>query len=189
MMRGAYDFEVLKRNFQLLLVSIAIISSVMATIYTTMTLNKLKNPILIAIDTNGTRLVSRLDDPIFDTEMVQFMRKFFAELYNFDPATFTEHVGGASSMMSEKLWKNQKDKLLKLKSEVAKNEIHLEGFLRKLTKTTQGQYMALIATKQTSRLQNSEQELIVEFQVARTTRNEINPWGLEIIKYEETVAQ
>lgn len=147
-----------------------------------------KKPTLIAIDENSTRIISDMNDPIYKTESLAFIKRFLTLTYNFDQKSFLKQFGGATGMMSEHLWNEKKEEILSLKSKIERDEISLKSEIEKIT-ISENSYFALIRVMETSRLKTKEHEIAVRLELKRSERSESNPWGLEVKQYEESEHQ
>lgn len=182
----AYTQELLKRNLQFILfLATAVISSV-SLVVSIRTNSKNHMPVLIAIDQNGTRIVKEVDDPIFTTEAMSFIQRFVGSIYNFDSISFMKKVGVATSLMSEKLWKEKRSSILDLKTRVEKDEISVSGRITKITKDGNTYYLLIDATEK-SRMNVQERLIKVAINLQAVQRNAENPWGMEVDSYEETI--
>ncbi|HPI40508.1 MAG TPA: hypothetical protein PLJ21_06865 [Pseudobdellovibrionaceae bacterium] len=146
-----------------------------------------QNPILIAIDSNGTRVVSKSIDPIFDTEAVQFSKMFISKLYNFTPESFNENVGYASTFFSISLWKEEEQKFLELMKNVEKEKISMSTKLEKIMKNSDSEYSLELNILETTRLNSQLRKVSLKLFIQRTPRTKINPYGIEVNRYEENL--
>ena len=181
-----HKLEIMKRNITFLcflgmtfmfLITIAIFIKSITRSHT---------PTLIAIDSNGTRIISDEMDPIFKTEAMSLIRKFTFNLYNFDSTTFMQRVGLTTSLMSDELWKNKRSEIMNLKDKIEKNEISVSGELQKLNKVDPNHYLAILEINETSRMNSRIHKIQVAITIQAVARNEENPWGLEVTEYVET---
>ena len=145
-----------------------------------------RKPIIIGIDGNGTRIVTEASDPIYKTEAIAFIRKFFYNAYNFNTSNFFKRIGLATTMMSENLWKKKESEILDLKSKVERDNIEISGEIVELSKEENGLYHALIKIKEKTRLNEQNHEMMVSVRLKPVTRTSDNPFGLEVDSYEET---
>jgi hypothetical protein len=182
-----YQSEMMKRNIQFILFLGLSLLSVITIVFNIKSTISGRVPLLIAIDSNGTRIINKKDDPIFTTEAVGFINKFTTSIYNFDSKNFMSKVGSATGMMSDELWKQKKNAIVDLRSRVEKDEISIEGELTKLTKDESGIYYGLVHIKEKSRLSVTEKTIKVEISLKSRERSEFSPYGMEIDKYEETL--
>lgn len=183
----AYYFLVLKRNITLILTALSLILCATAVALMNKALNIAQNPILIAIDTNGTRVVTQIEDPIFDTEVVQFAKLFVNKLYNFTPKTFEENVGYASTFFSVELWKDEEAKVLELMKNVSKEQISMSSSINKIVKNAPLVFSVELATKEITRLNTLDKNISLKLYLARVSRSKTNPYGIEVIRYEENI--
>ena len=147
-----------------------------------------QNPIIIAIDQNGTRLVEKSNDPIFESEVISFSRAFLGNLYNFSPQTFMKNVGYSSGLMAEKLWAREEGRIQNLMNQVKESGITLKSTVEKISELESGKYLALLRTTQTSRLNVENRRISVKFSLVRVPRTPTNPWGIEVSEHEEQSA-
>lgn len=174
----SYLAAVLRRNLLLFLLFLAL--GTLSTVSTYVALTRSDKIILIGIDGNGTRVISKDEDPLFKTEVVNFVRGFVALMYNFDPTSYQKNVGDASNLMSTKLFEQDKDKLIKLGQEVEKVQIQSSATLMHLVKNNDGSYGATIRSIENRRLSSIERKLKLNISILKTKRTEANPWGMEI---------
>jgi type IV secretory pathway component VirB8 len=151
------------------------------------TLINQNKPLIIGIDSNGTRIVTEQTDPIYKTEAIQFIQKFLFNLYNFTSNNFFKRIGLTTSYMSEELWKRKKNDILSLKEKVEHEEIVLSSEVLKLSRDEKGTYHALISINEKSRLNEQTHKIEVTLELLQTARSIDNPFGLEVNSYEETI--
>lgn len=179
-----YAQEIFKRNLQFILFLAITVLFALTVAINFKAIQKAKEPLLIAIDSNGTRLVKQVDDPIFKTEATAFIQRFLQNVYNFDSNNFMKKIGFATSLMSEELWKSKRSSILELKTKVEADEISLSGQILKITKD-ETTYHALIDAEEKSRLHVQKRKIKVKVKLSSIARTADNPWGLEVDSYEE----
>lgn len=184
-----YYLFLLRKNLAFFLVGISLVIAASALIIVVKTQSLYKEPFLIAIDGNGTRIITRKDDPIFETEVVGFLRNFLENLYNFSPSTFILKVGSASELMSPSLWEQKEAQILELKELVKKQEISTQALVSKISKVSNEQYAAIVFLTENSRLQKVDRTLKILMKVSKVPRSTKNPWGMEMAQYEEQTIQ
>jgi hypothetical protein len=176
---------VINRNLHLLLTFISVSLSILVSLYCFKAIKAAEAPYLIAIDSNGTRLVTREDDPIFQTEAVSFIKTFLERLHNFSPDTFIKSVGFASELMSLELWEQKKEQITSLQETVNAQKISLETEILGISKVTETDYQALLKVKESSRITEREKTVKIKLSLLRSERRSQNPWGIEVKTYEE----
>lgn len=183
----AYFYLVLKRNITLLMTALSLLLCGTAIIFMNRALRIAQNPILIAIDGNGTRVVTNTEDPIFDTEVVQFAKLFVNKLYNFTPKSFEENVGYASTFFSVELWKDEESKVLDLMKNVEKEQITMSSSISKIIKNAPLIFTIELGTKEITRLNTQDKNVSLKLYLERVARTKTNPYGIEVIRYEENI--
>ncbi len=181
----SYLSLIINRNLHLVLSFISVGFSIFVSLYAYKAINAAENPVLIAIDSNGTRVISRLDDPIFETEAVSFVKSFLERLYNFTPETFEKNVGFAAELMEITLWEEKKDQTLSLQKAVFEQKLRLESEVLGISKVNDHDYQALLKVKETSRISEKERTVKIKLSLFRGKRRQENPWGIEVKSYEE----
>ena len=182
-----YFYLVLKRNLLLTLTATSLLLCTFSVISMRQALAIAQKPILIGIDSNGTRIIARADDPIFDTEAVQFSKLFVNKLYNFTPQNFMDNVGFASTFFSITLWEQEEAKFLELMKNVEKEQISMKTNIDKITKNSDSEYTILMNNNEVTRLNSNIRNLSLKLYIRRIERNKTNPYGLEVIRYEENI--
>lgn len=182
-----YSKEVFKRNIVVICSIITSIISISSVIIITAVVSKSNQPNIMAIDSNGTRLVSSASDPIYKTEALVFIQRFLFNTYNFNHENFIKRIGLITSMMSEELWLYKKQDILKLKSNVETNEIQLQGELLKITQDDSGNYHGLIEVTEKTRLHIKKHQIKTSLKLKSVPRSTNNPAGLEVDSYEESI--
>lgn len=184
-----YYWIVIKRNLHIILTTVTLVVCAFAIIESHYVRLKSEKALIIAIDNNGTRIVSRQDDPIFETEIIQFAKMFLGLIYNFEANTFIRNVGQASGYMSIKLWEGKANEILALSKSVKDQNIALKGTIQSISALSDNSYLAVVATQESTRMQSLEKKIEVSFELSRVQRSEINPWGIEVTRYEEKILQ
>lgn len=143
-------------------------------------------PIIIAIDGNGTRVVTGPLDPIFKSEVVRFLQTFLAGMFNFNADSFTRNVGDATNLMSERYWAENREKITGLRQTIEQAKLTFESKITRITKADDTHYQALLEVKEASRLHTRSYKLMVTLEVNPAQRTRLNPWGLEVNDVQET---
>ena len=141
--------------------------------------------LLIGIDSNGTRIITSQDDPLFKTELISFLKHYFSKAYNFSAQDFSQNVGEATNLMSETLWRSEGENIQKLKALVEKSGLLQIARLRQLNQVEKDTFQALLQIEQKSRLQVESFEMKVTLKIEKVERAELNPWGMEITSIKE----
>ena len=173
------------KDVQILLLVVSIFISSAALFLAFKAHKSSKIPFLIGIDQNGTRVIHNHDDPLFKSELVNFIRVYIQKLYNFKPESFDANVGFATGYMSEELWNLKKDQILSLKSKVLANQIQVETKLSKISKENDGSYKIDLKSTKLSRASRSTRNFQLKLSLAKTDRTQKNPYGIEVTNYEE----
>jgi hypothetical protein len=181
-----YFGTMLKRHLAMGLLIFALLSWALVASFHALTTKS--ETILIGIDQNGTRIISKADDPLFKTEVVNFLRRFVALQYNFDESTFEDNVGSASELMTIQLWEREKAKIIELGKVVKKEKIAYTANLQKIT-TKDGKFQMLLETNQMMRMKNAKSLIKVDVEIVQTKRTAQNPWGMEIASLTESKAE
>lgn len=179
--------EIFKRNLQFVLFVLMVVICLITLAFSLRAMSKTSKPIIIGIDSNGTRIVTEKVDPIFKTEAVAFIHRFFFNAYNFDSRNFFKRLGLATTMMSEDLWKRKENEILDLRSKVERDSIELSGQVIKITQDETGTFYALVDLKEKNRLNQQEHRLKVALKLKQVARTPENPFGLEVDSYEESI--
>lgn len=181
--------EIFKRNVQFILfigvTAICLVSSMLSL----KSLSRSSKPLIIGIDANGTRVVTEANDPIYKTEAIAFIQKFFFNAYNFDQRNFFKRLGYATTLMSEDLWKKKEGEILDLKNRIERDNIEVSSQILKLTKDEEGTYHGLVQLKEQSRLNQQDHKVVVAIKLKVVPRNQDNPFGLEVDSYEESLVR
>lgn len=181
--------EIFKRNVQFVLfIAMAVICTLSAAL-SLKAMSKANKPVIIGIDSNGTRIVSEASDPIYKTEAIAFIQKFFFNAYNFDSRNFFKRLGFATTMMSEDLWKKKESEIIDLKSKVERDDIALSGEILKLTKDEDNTYRGLVQIREKTRLNEQDHKVVVSLKLKSVPRTAENPFGLEVDSYEESIVR
>lgn len=179
--------EILKRNIQFVLfIGLAVLCFISISM-SLVSMMRSKKPIIIGIDNNGTRIVTEQNDPIYKTEAVQFIRKFFFHAYNFDSGNFFKRLGFATTLMSEELWKKKQGEIVDLKNKIERDQIELQSQILKINQDESGLYHALVQIKEKTRLNIKDHEVEVAIKLKPVPRTQDNPYGMEVDSYEETL--
>lgn len=170
-----------------ILISVLIFSLIVTAIYA---FSKKSEMLLIGIDQNGTRVITQEEDPIFKTEIINFIRTFVSLSYNFDQDTFTENAGKYSELLSLDLWNQKKSDVLNAAEQIKKEPMQLSTFITKVAKDKDkdGNDIYNVYTSQTltRRAKTEKLKYILKMQVAKVSkRTKDNPYGFEVTALEE----
>jgi hypothetical protein len=142
-------------------------------------------PIIIAIDANGTRIVTQVEDPIFRTEVVKFIQTFLEESFNFSAETFSKNVGEATNLMSETYWQSSRGKVMELKGFVESKGLSYSSVIERISRVDEDHFQALLGVEESSRLQKRNYKLLLDLRIKSAKRTRINPWGMEVDDVQE----
>lgn len=179
--------EIFKRNLQFILFIAVTVICILSSLLSFRAISKATHPTIIGIDSNGTRIVTESSDPIYKTEALSFVKKFFFNAYNFDSNNFFKRLGYATTLMSEELWKKKEQEILDLKNKVERDHIELRSNLIKVTKDDAGIYRGLIQITEKTRLKQEDHKIVVSVKLKSVPRTNENPFGLEVDSYEESI--
>lgn len=179
--------ETLKRNFEFIMFVSIFVMFIVAIVFNIKSISKSGSPTIIAIDANGTRVVTSEQDPIYKTEALKFLQKFLVSVYNFDSLSFVKQIGYATNVMSDELWEKRKNEILELQERVERDHISLSGKIQKLTVDENGNYFALINVTEQSRLSKKEHLIRAKVTLKIKNRTADNPAGLVVDTYEEDI--
>lgn len=176
--------EIFKRNFQFILFITLSVFFALTMILNLRILIAERSPVLIAIDSNGARIVRENSDPIYKSEAIGFIQKFLFHTYNFNAENFMQRLGFATALMSDQLWKIKKQEILSLKEKIERDEITIDGKIEKLTKNDDT-YFALVSVKEKSRMSSKVHQIEIKLKLNAVSRSQDNPSGLEVAEYDE----
>lgn len=179
--------EIFKRNSQFILFIGTSLVSLISVAVNLSVLAKIKEPIIIGIDLNGTRVVTNQNDPIYKTEATAYIQKFIFNVYNFNSKNFHQRIGLATGLMSEELWLSKKNIILDLKDKVERDAIAVEGAVQKISQDVDGVYYVRVDVREASRLKVSDHKIDLKIKLKSVARDISNPYGLEVDLYEETI--
>lgn len=182
-----YFFLIFKRNLLLILTAASLALCATAVVLMNMAIKISQDPILIAIDSNGTRVISKSDDPIFDTEAVQFAKMFVGKIYNFTPQNVENNMGTASGFISIQLWDEEESKFRRTIEKVQNEQVYMTGTIQRVVKHSQTEYTLYLKTQETTRANVQDRNISLKLYLQRVGRNQVNPYGIEVNRYEENV--
>lgn len=148
-------------------------------------LSNKKKLVLIGIDANGTRIINSNTDPLFKTELINFLHHYLSQSYNFTPENFSKTVGEATNLMAESLWKNEAQNISRLKSLVESTGLVQIARIKEISQIDQINFQALIEVEQKSRLEVQKLKIKVSIKIKSIDRDEHNPWGIEVLELRE----
>lgn len=153
--------------------------------------SKKSETMLIAIDQNGTRVVTEQDDPIYKAEVINFIRTFVSLSYNWDQETFAENAAKYSELMSLDLWNQKKSEILRMADDLKKEPMQASTIITRIAKdkTKDGTDVYKVYANQTvsRRARTATLKYLFSIQVARTPkRTKENAYGYEITSVEES---
>lgn len=180
-----YITLLIKRNVMLVLTSVSVLFCFFSVFQISKALSIANDPLILAIDSNGTRVVRRQDDPIFETEAISFLKFYLKNLYNFTPDDFLRNVGIATSYMSISLWEEEKTKILSQHKQIMENQVSMVSDVRKIFKVSDNEFSSLIVIDEKSRLSTSKRILKLKLLLKKIPRSDLNPYGIEVEGYQD----
>ena len=179
-----YLFLIEKRVLLYLLLAVLTIWSISSSF---MAFSNKERLVLVGIDENGTRIITSHTDPLFKTEVVNFIKDFSTNLYSFNSDNFIKKVGMAVDYMSSDVWKKEQARIMQLKEFVLKNKVKVNSEVLKISHIKDSEYEVVLDVKEKSKISVRDRKVKLKLQLARKTRSESNPWGMEIVEFYETV--
>lgn len=143
------------------------------------------DPVLIAIDANGTRVITSEDDPIFKTEVIAFLRHFSLLLYNFDSNSFKANVGMATTFFSDQLWNGLSDEYQRKMAIVQSSDISMASQPIRITKIGSSTFSVDLKVRKSEKLNIEDYELKANIEIKPSERTATNPWGIEVVSLTE----
>lgn len=177
--------EIFKRNVQFLIFIGMAIFCFISLVFSIKAISVSKRPLIIGIDSNGTRVVTDKNDPIYKSEAMTFLKMYLFNVYNFNASNFVQRVGAATSFMSDELWNKKGSEIISLQDKVNRDGIELKGEIQKMSSDGDF-YYALVEVKEKSRVQEREYKIKVKVGIKSSSRSFNSPTGLEVDIYEET---
>ncbi|MCB0385400.1 MAG: hypothetical protein KDD43_08410 [Bdellovibrionales bacterium] len=156
-----------------------------ASFATVVALSKKSEVVLIGIDKNGTRLIHSQDDPLFKTELVEFLRHYLLLTYQFSPESFAARVGDSTSLMSDTLWQRESENIRNLQDLVQKSGLNQTTKVLQINQLKSKEFQSLIEVEQKTRLKTQKFQLKVTLGITPRDRTRENPWGMEITEVKE----
>ena len=98
-----------------------------------------------------------------------------------------DNVGFASTFFSITLWEQEESKFLELMKNVEKEQISMKTNIDKITKNSDSEYTILMNNNEVTRLNSNIRNLSLKLYIRRIERNKTNPYGIEVIRYEENI--
>ena len=98
-----------------------------------------------------------------------------------------DNVGFASTFFSITLWEQEEAKFLELMKNVEKEQISMKTNIDKITKNSDSEYTILMNNNEVTRLNSNIRNLSLKLYIRRIERNKTNPYGIEVIRYEENI--
>lgn len=143
-------------------------------------------PLLIGIDSDGTRVISSIEDPLLRSEKVAFIKRFIENFYQYNAENFDKRMAISTDMMSEELWNKKLKDLSELRTKLQNDPISTEVLIKKINKhETEGTYYAHIGITITHRLDRKTIQMLLTISVKDRQRSTKNPWGMEVNEIEE----
>lgn len=163
--------------------------------------------VLIGIDQNGTRVIESRMDPLFETEVVNFIRNFVQLYYSYESETFLKQVGEATEYFSENLWKRNEEQLSRQTESLKKESLSQITVLKTIEQLSvekpkrgvntdgggspmdllRGKYHVTGEINISARLRRWMKGLDVQLSLRRVPRTERNPWGFVIDELEDKI--
>ena len=128
-----YKMELLIFLIFLLLVSWAITS-------TSLALSHEDKTYLIAISGEETRAITEGEVDKVSVEVVNFIRRFVALIYNYDDRTFEENIKLAGDLMSLDLWNEQARKVERVKLKLRNKNFSHSGVILGVNRISQDRF-------------------------------------------------
>ena len=182
-----YALYLVKKH--LALTAILLTLTAWALVASTLALQNKHELLLIGLDPNGTRVITSQEDPLFKTEVVNFLRSFVSELYTFTPETFESSVGRASDLMTKDLWEKEKEKVVKLQAIVKAEAISSSAEITSITKVSAGIFKVGLTMSESRRVGKQTKKLEVTVGLRKGERSESNSYGIEVNELQETTVQ
>ena len=154
---------------------------------TVLALRNSEQIVLIAVSKNETRVISENFDPVFDTELQNFLKKFVENYYTYNQSTFAKLTGMAADLMSESLWDKSKEKLLEVEAKLKEEPLTQESTILSIDLVMENRAEVVLEIKIKSRITEKKIRVkaIITFKPAK--RSKRNPWGFEITEIQDAI--
>ena len=142
-------------------------------------------PILIGVDSYGTRIIQTADDRLIRTERQNFLKRFIQGFYAYDSLSFEKKVSESGDLMSADLWDKKKTEFQSLSARLKDSEISQRVEISDLREIDPTTYQADLVLTVKNRLQETKAKLRVDLTVRGVRRSESNPYPYEVVNYDE----
>jgi len=138
--------------------------------------------VVIAVDSNQTRLLTTGDKDLREQEKVNFIRSWVDVYFNFNGANFKKRIGEGSGYLSKRLWVEQEYKVYKELAEKSKNlefkEASILEAVRYMEEDDTWSLTLDVEFEANGKL--TKKEVIVAIKLISVERSIDNKWGLLI---------
>ncbi len=144
-------------------------------------------PLVIGIDSYGTRIVSSENDSVLKLEKNQFVRQFVNYLYSFDETNFDDRISLVGDLMSESLWEKKKAVFTGISNKLKEEPMVQKGQTIDLREIDETHFEADVDASIQSRLRKSTAKVRVQIEIGKAPRTTSKPYPWEVIQYDEQV--
>lgn len=142
-------------------------------------------PILIGIDSYGTRIITRSDDALLRREKENLMKQFISEFYNFDQTNYSEKLSHAGDLMSLRLWNDKKSEFEKIAKKLTDENLSQNAKIVELRQVDENTFQADLLLHIERKLTPTDLKLRIEIQIQPHARSTENPYPYEVDHYDE----
>ena len=144
-------------------------------------------PILIGIDSYGTRVIRSLDDRLIKQEKENFLKKYLTLQYNYDSENFESRISEAGDLMSKEFWIIKNPEFLKLSERLRQESLKQTALIQDIREIDPETYQADIEIHVHNKLKQSSVKLRIDLKISRNQRSEVNPYPYEVVSHDEQV--
>jgi hypothetical protein len=145
-------------------------------------------PVVIGIDSYGTRIVTGEKDPIIKAEREAFVSRFISNLYNYDETNFDERISLVGDLMKPELWDEKKAEYLSVSSRLKVEPLSQKSKILDLREVDETHFEADLSIHIQSRLRSNHTQVRVTIEISQAPRSSVKPYPWEVIHYVEQTA-
>ena len=144
-------------------------------------------PLVIGIDSYGTRIINSADDRLIRLERQNFVKRFIQSFYSYESSNFESRISLAGDSMTKDLWESRKSEFSAQAEKSKTAEISQRVEISDLREVDSENYQADLVLTIKNRLQETTAKLRLDLQIRPSRRSDVNPYPFEVASYAEAL--
>lgn len=144
--------------------------------------------ILVQVDeASGARLITEEDEALIKSQQKSLIRRMVSKLYNYDEQNFNSNISLAGDLMSDHVWSSAVPDFKNIQARIKGSGLVQAAEIKRISRLEEDAYRVELLLTVKDKLMSRQASVQAEFRLGRRKRDEVNPFGWEVVEYDETI--